>query len=120
MKKVLIVEDAKDIRTMVVKMFRIYPVEIIQAENGSVAWKMIIKSHPDLILLDIHIPEMDGLDILKEMKNEWIDTPVVILSGDESPTIKEACEILGAKRFVNKPILPATLKDIAREFDISA
>ncbi|WP_068473484.1 response regulator [Saccharicrinis aurantiacus] len=116
MKKVLIVEDAMDSRVAMSKVLSKFNIEVLEAENGREAWDIIIKHHPHLILMDVHIPEIDGLDILKEMKAEWIETPVVMLSGDESTTIRESCFILGAKQFINKPIRANDLKNIVNEY----
>lgn len=120
MKKVLIVEDSADVRKIVSQKLSNYSIEILEAQDGRQAWDVIIKSHPDLIILDVHIPYMDGLEILSEMKNEWIDTPVIIMSGDDSVTIKESCYLLGAKGYISKPIPPNAIDNIVREYGLSA
>ncbi len=106
MKKILIVDDAKDVRVSIMRMLKNQPYLLIEASDGEEAWDLILKVHPDLIVLDIKMPVMDGLDLLREMKNEWIDIPVMIITGDASITLQEAAKILGAKHFLTKPLEP--------------
>ncbi len=106
MKRILIVDDAKDVRQSIMAMLKNQPYELLEAGNGEEAWDLILKSHPDLVVLDIKMPIMDGLDLLREMKNEWIDIPVMIITGDASITLQESAKILGAKHFFTKPLEP--------------
>ncbi len=105
MKKVLIVDDALESRITIKKLLSLYNFQILEASDGLEAWKLIIKEKPDLILLDLYMPNKDGFEILKEIKEEWLDIPVIILSGDNSLNTIDACLKYGASAFVSKPLI---------------
>mgnify|MGYP004450300767 CR=1 FL=1 len=75
------------------------------AMNGKFCLEKLEKSSPDIILLDIEMPEMTGLQFLEERKKLGIDTPVVILSSvaTEGASITMKCLELGASDFITKP-----------------
>jgi len=104
MKKVLIVDDAADARLLFKKLLEKYPVEILEAQNGKEAWDIIMKEQPDLILLDIHMPEKDGFELLEDLKEEWISVPVAVVSADAEDETIESSLYLGAKAFLKKPV----------------
>lgn len=94
--KVLIVEDEKDMREALVGKFELSGFEVEQAENGVGGLKQSLDSHPDIILLDIIMPEMDGIEMLKKLReNEWgKKVPVIILTNiSDIEKYKEAQEI---------------------------
>ncbi|MBR8536889.1 response regulator [Carboxylicivirga sediminis] len=105
MKKVLIVDDAPDTRTVIRSMLKGYDVEISEANDGVEGWKKIISEQPDLVLLDLHMPHKDGFSILEDLDEEWLSIPVVIVSGDTQEETINACEYYGAKAFLKKPIV---------------
>jgi DNA-binding response OmpR family regulator len=80
--KILIVEDEIDLRQLIKKKLINEGFDILEADNGEVGLKVAIDQHPDIILLDIIMPIMDGLSMLKELRqNEWgKNVTVIILS----------------------------------------
>lgn len=111
MKKVLIVDDASDTRTIIRSMLKDYDVAISEANDGVEGWKKIISEQPDLILLDLHMPHKDGFSILEDLEEEWMSVPVVIVSGDTQEETIRACEYYGAKAFLKKPIVLEEFKE---------
>jgi two-component system nitrogen regulation response regulator NtrX len=101
--KVLIVDDEEAIRSSLQMMFEYEGYDCLQAASGPAGLKMIDSYQPDLIFLDIKMPQMDGLEVLKEIKARDGAPPVVILSGHG--TVKAAVEAtkLGAYDFIEKP-----------------
>ena len=75
------------------------------ALNGIFALKKIEKHHPDVVLLDIEMPEMDGIEFLEKCRDLNIDIPIIVLSslGKNRPEITLKCLALGAKDFIIKP-----------------
>ncbi len=71
-KKILIAEDEPQLRKMLVDKFSVSGFVVFGAEDGKVALAMALKEHPDLILLDILMPVMDGMEMLRELrKDSW-------------------------------------------------
>ncbi|MGG3310924.1 response regulator [Paenibacillus sp. FSL W8-0187] len=101
--KVLIVDDQNGIRILLVEVFSSEGYETFQAANGKAALE-IVKTHtPDLVLLDMKIPGMDGLEILKHIKQMNPDIKVIMMTAyGELDMIKEATD-LGALMHFTKP-----------------
>jgi two-component system chemotaxis response regulator CheY len=103
MAKILIVDDAEFLRMRISKMLVGDGYEVIEAENGAIAVEMYKKVKPDLVLMDITMPEMDGLTALKTIRAYDSTAKVIMLTalGQES-VVLEAIKS-GAKDFVVKP-----------------
>jgi two-component system chemotaxis response regulator CheY len=103
MAKILVVDDAEFLRVRIAKMLTGDGHEIIEAENGLKAVEAYKAHHPDLVLMDITMPEMDGLSALKEIRAFDAKARVVMLTalGQES-VVLEAIKS-GARDFVVKP-----------------
>lgn len=102
-KKVLIVDDQNGIRILLMEVFGSEGYETFQAANGKIAIEIVEKESPDLVLLDMKIPGMDGLEILKYLKAMNPDIKVIMMTAyGELDMIKEATE-LGALMHFTKP-----------------
>ncbi|OHB90907.1 MAG: Fis family transcriptional regulator [Planctomycetes bacterium RIFCSPHIGHO2_12_FULL_52_36] len=102
-KKVLIVDDMPDIHWVLSKVLEEGGYQPISASNGREALEKIEKTQPEAILLDIKMPEMDGIDLLKEMKERQWGMPVIILTAfGEIQGAVEAMR-LGAHDYLTKP-----------------
>lgn len=103
MAKILVVDDAEFLRLRISKMLVGDGHEVIEAENGALAVTTYQAQKPDLVLMDITMPEMDGLTALKEIRAIDPKAKVVMLTalGQES-VVLEAIKS-GAKDFVVKP-----------------
>lgn len=103
MSKVLIVDDAEFLRVRLTKMLSTDGYEVFQAENGLKAVNSYKELHPDVVLMDVTMPEMDGLTALKEIVGFDPKARVIMLTalGQES-VVLEAVKS-GAKDFVVKP-----------------
>jgi two-component system, chemotaxis family, chemotaxis protein CheY len=103
MAKIMVVDDAEFLRVRISKMLIGDGHEIIEAENGARAVSLYKANKPDLVLMDITMPEMDGLAALKEIKAFDAKAKVIMLTalGQES-VVLEAIKS-GARDFVVKP-----------------
>jgi len=83
------------------------------AINGMIALKIAEKAPPDLILLDIQMPGMDGFEVMKRLQaiKTMQAVPVIFLTGESDFNIKQRAFEMGARGFVTKPIDSASLKD---------
>jgi len=111
MNTILIVDDEEEIRNSIVEMLvhKFYKVE--QARNGKEALEIISRKKPDLIISDIRMPVMDGMKLLKEIKQQEIlkDIPVIVLSAKSSGSNRETCLENGASEYLSKPFNAADL-----------
>ncbi|KZL90354.1 response regulator [Clostridium magnum] len=104
MKKVLIVDDAAFMRLTLKTILEKNGFEVIgEAENGAVGIEKYKELKPDLVTMDITMPEMDGIEALKEIKNIDPKSKVIMISavGQEANVRKSI--VLGAKSFIVKP-----------------
>ncbi len=79
-KKILIVDDEKNIRLLLKEELSDEGYEVIAAENGEIALQMIDNEKPDLVTLDIKMPGEDGLSVLRKIRETAYDLPVIICS----------------------------------------
>ncbi|WP_166244295.1 response regulator [Paenibacillus turpanensis] len=101
--KVLIVDDQNGIRVLLVEVFSNEGYQTFQASNGKLAIDIVHRESPDLVLLDMKIPGMDGLEILKSVKSINPDIKVIMMTAyGELDMIKEATEA-GALMHFTKP-----------------
>jgi len=90
--------------------------EPILAENGAVGL-MKLKSHrPDAILLDLVMPVIDGFEFLEDLQSRGDPTPAIVLTADIQDSVREICEELGARDFLNKPIQAKCLERVLAPF----
>lgn len=113
--KILIVEDDKNLNLMLKLILKNKKLDwtIQGAHNGEEALKVLENFHPEIILLDIMMPEMDGLEFLRQIGQDprRARLKIAILSSDdEESTIARAAD-LGVKDFWTKPIMPDVLLD---------
>ena len=102
-KKVLVVDDQNGIRVLFMEVFSNEGYDTYQASNGKLALEIVRNVSPDLILLDMKIPGMDGLDILKHVKEIDVSIKVIMMTAyGELDMIKEATD-LGAIMHFTKP-----------------
>lgn len=102
-KKVLVVDDQVGIRVLLVEVFSTEGYETYQAANGKAALQIVRDNRPDLVLLDMKIPGMDGLEILKQIKEHDPSIKVIMMTAyGELAMIREATD-LGALMHFTKP-----------------
>ena len=105
--KVLVVDDSAFMRNIISKIIEATPglFAVGKAMNGKYALEKIPLVNPDIIILDIEMPEMNGIEFLKERKRRNIDIPVIVLSSiaQEGAAVTMQCLSLGASDFLTKP-----------------
>lgn len=102
--KILVIDDEAYIRDSVKSFLEDYGFQVIEACDGSVGLDLFAAEKPDLILCDLRMPEMDGLDVLSAVTVQSPDTPIIIVSG--AGNIADTVEALrlGAWDYIIKPI----------------
>ena len=100
--KILVVEDEKSIAHFISSVLSANGYEAMQARSGSEALSMISSHCPDLIILDLGLPDMDGLEILRQLRS-WSSLPVVVVSARSHEKDKVTALDLGADDYLTKP-----------------
>lgn len=122
-KKVLIVDDEEFVRQLIQIKLKFCGIETIEAGNGVDAIEKALSEKPDLILLDVMMPKMNGFEACQRLKanKETAHIPIVMLTARGDPSAKERGENAGALEYLTKPFSPQKLAErvleILRQFE---
>ena len=110
--RLLVVDDNKVNRLLLGRNLELLGHHVAMAENGRVALEMLRREPFDLLLLDIEMPEMDGFQVLEQIRGDLQlrDVPVIVTSSLEGVDNVVRCIELGAEDYLNKPVNPGLLK----------
>lgn len=102
---VLLIDDEKSIRESFRHFLEDHDYQVLEAENGRVGLKLFMEADPALVLVDLRMPEVDGLEVLANIRERSPDTPVIVVSG--AGQIHDAVEALrlGAWDYLVKPVV---------------
>jgi two-component system KDP operon response regulator KdpE len=122
--RILVIDDEKQIRRMLKAALEGYDYNIAEAASGHDGLNRAAIFHPDLIILDLGLPDMDGVEVIKRLR-EWTRTPIIILSVREHEDDKVDALDAGADDYVTKPFsmgellarLRAALRHVAKTDD---
>ena len=103
-KRILIVDDEESIRKSLVGALTDEGYEVFDAEDGKKALELTETTRPHLILLDIWMPQMDGMEVLRILKRDFPEVPVIMISGHGTIETAVKAAKLGAYDFVEKPL----------------
>ncbi len=113
MKTGLIIEDNEDNMVLICRLLNKYGHKTLEAETGNKGFEMAVKDRPDFIILDIQLPDIDGIEVLKKIRENEIckNIPVIAvtsyaMSGDHEKLIKAGCN-----GYIEKPINPEIVID---------
>lgn len=116
---ILIVDDEKQIRRMLYTALSGHHYHVIEASTGREGLEIAACQHPDIILLDLGLPDMDGVEVIRSLR-EWSDTPIIILSVREHEQDKVQALDAGAEDYLTKPFgiseLLARIRVILRHY----
>ena len=120
-KRILIVEDQRDLRSLLAVMLRFMGYETIEAETGEQALKKAVSEDPQLILMDLGLPGMSGIDTAKALKQNPTTAriPIIGQSAWDHKLWKKVALEAGMVEYIQKPFRPETLKDAIERFIIS-
>ena len=108
---VLVVDDFLDAREMYAEYFAFSGFRVAEAANGAEAFEKAIELTPEVILMDLSMPGMDGWEATRRLKADTRtkDIPVIALTGHALTGFQESAKLAGCDAFVTKPCLPDTL-----------
>src|SRR3989338_5789658 len=111
---ILIAEDDPVLRNLYLKKFTIAGFQIRTSQNGEECIAAVLEQAPDLLILDIHMPKVDGFGVLEKFPKETRTFPVILLTNFEEEKYKERGRALGADDyFVKKDMTIRSLLDMA-------
>lgn len=104
--KILIVEDEQDQAEMLRNLLSAWGYELFIALDGKTALKIAAETPPDLVLLDLYLPDIPGMEILQKIRNEPIlaEIPIFVVSGHDSEEVRIVALSNGASDFIRKPV----------------
>lgn len=101
--KLLVVEDERAVADSIADFLRVSGYDVAVAYDGPSGVERFNETKPDLVILDLELPQMHGLDVLRAIR-QHADVPVIILTGADDLTTRGAAEELGVQEFLTKPI----------------
>ncbi len=115
----LVVDDSKMSRRLIKRSIPSgWDVEISEAQNGVEALEAIRAGKAHVMFLDLTMPVMDGFQVLQEVREENLDTMVIVISADIQPKAEIRVKELGAMAFIKKPIDQEILTKVLKEYGI--
>jgi len=107
--KILIVDDEAQFRELLKAILEDADYAVVEAENAAALKKCFAKDPPDLVLLDLNLPDDKGLDLLPQIKKAWPDTEVIVITGEATFEAAVQATKRGAFHFINKPFVTQAL-----------
>ena len=117
MKKILIVEDEPDTAEMFAEMMRLSSFTVLKSYGGTSAIALISSANPDAVVLDVMMPDLSGLEVLRFMRRDprLAKIPVIVVSAKSLPSdIKDGLEA-GASVYLTKPVAYQALTEAVRD-----
>jgi len=122
-KKILVVDDEQSIVTLLQYNLKQAGYDVITANDGEEGMMKAINSQPDLIILDLMLPKLDGVDVCKQLRQQRIMTPILMLTARDDEFDKVLGLELGADDYMTKPFSPrevvARVKAILRRTQLA-
>ncbi|WP_024286264.1 response regulator [Cellulomonas sp. KRMCY2] len=117
--RVLIADDSRVMRQIVIRTLRQAGYdwwEIIEAPDGAAALETVKAEEPDFVLSDWNMPELSGIDLLRAMRAQGIDTPFAFVTSEGSTEMREQAETAGALFLIAKPFTAEVFRDTIDPF----
>jgi len=115
MKKILVIDDEPIVRLSCEKILSIEGYEVKSVPSGKEGFELLEKESFNLVLLDLKMPDMDGVEVLKKIKSAWPETIVIMITGYSTVETAVKTLKLGALNYIEKPFTPDALIEGVRE-----
>lgn len=112
MAAVLIIDDSRFQRGLIRRAVEAAGHEVVEATDGHAGLAQALEVAPDVVLMDLVMPGIDGLELLALFGERGLTAPVVVLTSDVQDTTRARCLDLGAAAFVNKPVQDVELRAV--------
>lgn len=115
MATILIIDDEEPIRALLRTTLEFAGHEVVEGPNGRIGLALYRHKPTDLVITDIAMPEMNGLDMILELTREFFHTKVIAISGEGGETnVLDVAKLLGARQTFRKPLSMTRLLDAVR------
>ena len=117
-KRILVAEDEPDNRRIVVRVLTVEGYETLEAADGRAAVALARREHPDLIMMDLAMPGMDGWEAARQLKAdpETADIPIIALTAFALRGDEERAREAGCDDYLSKPCRPQTIREVVARF----
>ena len=119
---VLVVEDDTSVRNLITTTLKTYEYRYLSAQNGASAVMEALSHNPDIVLLDLGLPDMDGVEIIRKIRS-WSNMPIIVISARTEDPDKIGALDAGADDYLTKPFRLTTLlmrvKSLLRRMDMN-
>jgi two-component system alkaline phosphatase synthesis response regulator PhoP len=117
LRKVLVVDDEPHILLILEKVLKRHECDVHKAENGEAALKKLKNDNFDIVILDLMMPGISGIEVCRQVRggSKTKDKPIVILTADRDEKDKAACVSLGISDYITKPFSPKKLANRIKE-----
>lgn len=112
MKNILLIDDDHDVRKVIGMALTEDGFAVTGARDGAEALGMLDKQSPDLLILDLVMPNMNGFEFMRKVRQSWPDLPIIVLSGHIEKETEQIIEDLGGNHFIRKPLEFDALRQI--------
>ena len=110
---IVIIEDEKNILSFIEAALETHDYKVLTAVSGKEGLSLINACCPDMILLDLGLPDLDGIDIIKNVRS-WSSIPIIVISARTQEQEKVAALDFGADDYITKPSAPETGNSFSR------
>jgi CheY-like chemotaxis protein len=110
---VLVVDDDDMIRRLVRTVLEADDLEVVEAANGDRALELVASAHPAVVVLDIMMPGINGVEVCRRVDHSRVK--VIVLTARDDPVLEEECKEAGADAFLTKPFSSIELLDLVDE-----
>ena len=117
-KTCLVVDDSASMRQLVSFTIKDAGFDVLVAENGKDALGKLGSSKVDMVITDLNMPEMDGIELIKQLRSNATHkfTPIVMLTTESEESKKQEGKQAGASAWIEKPFSPVKLLDVVKKF----
>jgi len=108
---IAVVDDEEPVRTALMRLMRSAGLSVEAFGSGAEFLQSLETRLPDCVVLDLHMPDMDGFNVQARLARKWAALPVIIVTGHDLPRARERAMAAGASAFLRKPVHDRILLD---------
>ena len=107
--KILIVDDESIVLDSCRRVLEAEGFQVFLASSADKALEIMASMEPALVLIDVKMPVLDGIDLMREIRKTWLDIPIILMSGYSTRETISQAAVMGAATFIPKPFTPDEL-----------